>query len=252
MLKCTHQTLIHVSVKRGLTEVCDLRRFRFLKKIWLNGNKLRQVFCFPLNFRICELHLNNNELIDISGSLGHLTCLQLCMLHNNQLTKLDKVTTEFRKMQNLHTLNLFDNPIAQEPEYRLFVVYSCPSVQLLDRHEVTKKERDMAGRIYDQSQEKIRERVAFGRRSQGPPSLYYPATPQDSVPAPADGKVFGDNYLRNIPTFEDQEDAVNSRRLKKSLTVYSSFDWSKVPRIEQRRTSEQTFGNPEIITRVYR
>ena len=29
--------------------------------------------------------------------------------------------------------DLFDNPIAQEPEYRLFVIQSCPSVQLLDR-----------------------------------------------------------------------------------------------------------------------
>ena len=54
------------------------------------------------------------------------------------------------------------------------------------------------------------------------------------------------------PVYDDKEEAVDSRRLKKSLTMYSSFDWGKVPRIQQRRTSENVFGNPEIITRVYR
>ena len=29
--------------------------------------------------------------------------------------------------------DLFDNPIAQEPEYRLFVIQACPAVKLLDR-----------------------------------------------------------------------------------------------------------------------
>ena len=58
--------------------------------------------------------------------------------------------------------------------------------------------------------------------------------------------------LHYRPVIEDQEEAVNARRLKKSLTMYSSFDWGKVPRIQQRRTSEAAFGNPEIITRIYR
>ncbi|KAK7099024.1 hypothetical protein V1264_003225 [Littorina saxatilis] len=238
---------------KGLTDVHDLRRFRYLKKLWLNGNRLRQISCLTTNFRVCELHLNDNELIEISGAIGHLTCLQTCMLHNNQLTKLDKVTREFKRMQNLHTLNLFDNPIAQEPEYRLFVIQSCPSVKLLDRQEVTKREKDIARRIYH-SEDKAQGKVAFGRRSQGPPSLYYPATPQRPVTRASisGGKVVADNYMGNKTPFEDQEEAVNSRRLKKSLTMYSSFDWGKVPRIQQRRTSENVFGNPEIITRVYR
>ena len=44
--------------------------------------------------------------------------------------------------------------------------------------EVTKRERDLARRIYDHNEEKVREKVAFGRRSQGPPSLYYPSSPR--------------------------------------------------------------------------
>ena len=40
--------------------------------------------------------------------------------------------------------------------------------------EVLKGEREAAKKIYDQEQEKIRDTVAFGRRSHGPPALYYP------------------------------------------------------------------------------
>jgi hypothetical protein len=43
--------------------------------------------------------------------------------------------------------------------------------------EVTKKERDIAKRIYEHEEEKAQETVAFGRRSEGPPSLYYLGTP---------------------------------------------------------------------------
>lgn len=39
---------------------------------------------------------------------------------------------------------------------------------------MSKKERVTARKIYDQEQEKIRETVAFGRRSEGPPTIYYP------------------------------------------------------------------------------
>ncbi|KAK7491475.1 hypothetical protein BaRGS_00017304 [Batillaria attramentaria] len=234
--------------ERGLRDVHDLRRFRYLKKLWLNGNKLRRIACLSINFRLSELYLQDNELTEITGAIGHLTCLQVLMLHNNQLTKLDKVTREFQKMQNL-----FDNPIAQEPEYRLFVIQSVRSVKLLDRQEVSKREKDIARRIYDHSQEKVREKIAFGRRSQGPPSLYYPGTPgRPTTVRGATSKEVANNYLKNKPVFDDPEEAVNSRRLKKSLTMYSSFDWGKVPRIQERRTSEQVFGNPEIITRVYR
>lgn len=48
------------------------------------------------------------------------------------------------------------------------------------------------------------------------------------------------------------EDAINARRRKKSVTIYTSFDWSKLPVYEQRRQSDKPFDSPEIITHVYR
>ncbi|WAR01127.1 LRC72-like protein [Mya arenaria] len=92
---------------------------------------LRGISCLSGNFQIRELYLQNNELTDVSGSLRHLTCLEVLMLHNNQLTKLDRLVKE---------------------------------------------------------------------------------------------------------------------RLKKSVTLYTTFDWSKLPRIEARRQTNIAFDSPEIIT----
>lgn len=54
------------------------------------------------------------------------------------------------------------------------------------------------------------------------------------------------------PPYETMEDAINARRRKKSVTIYTSFDWSKLPVYEQRRQSDKPFDSPEIITHVYR
>ncbi|KAL5007599.1 hypothetical protein ScPMuIL_016405 [Solemya velum] len=238
--------------ERNLSEIDDISRFRYLKILWLNGNELRRVNCLTQNYQLAELYLQNNRLVDIKDTLSHLTCLRVLMLQNNQLTKLETVVQEFHKMHALKTLNLFNNPIAQEPDYRLFVIHAVPSVTLLDRQEVQLTERFSARKIYDQNQEKIRETVAFGRRSEGPPSLYYPPSQRKAPLTTLDRRDIGNSFLLDHQPFEKEEDAINARRLKKSVTVFTVFDWSKVPRIQQRRQCEEPFDSPEIITHVYR
>lgn len=67
--------------------------------------QFRRLTCLANNFQISQLYLQNNQLTDITGALQHLTCLEALMLHNNQLTKLDRVVKEFKKMQSLRTLS---------------------------------------------------------------------------------------------------------------------------------------------------
>ncbi|XP_060557089.1 leucine-rich repeat-containing protein 72-like isoform X1 [Ruditapes philippinarum] len=236
--------------KQNLSECVELTRFKYLRSLWLNKNRLRDISCLDNNFQLAELYLQNNQLTDIAGVLQHLTSLKVLMLHNNQLTKLDKVVKEFNKMQCLKILNLFNNPVAQEPDYRLYVIHSVPSVELLDRQEVLKSEKEAGKKIYEQEQEKIRETVAFGRRSEGPPNLYYPG--KDQPLTKFDTRDLGNSFLRDSPLYMSSDDACNARRLKKSVTLYTTFDWSKVPRIEERRQTDTVFDSPEIITHVYR
>ncbi|XP_078701634.1 leucine-rich repeat-containing protein 72-like isoform X2 [Branchiostoma floridae x Branchiostoma belcheri] len=262
-------TLLYLS-DRNLKEVCDLGRFKILRYLWLNGNKLRRIDCILNNFRLSELYLENNELIDISGALGHLTCLQVLMLHNNQLTKLEEVVRELRPMQALRVLNLFNNPLAQENEYRSYVIHHLPSVELLDRQEVLQSERDRAWRMYEQEQYLLRETIAFGRRAEGLPPRTRPqdrhkrpSTIPDTtiVPDPPDLDQDGTSWSWDMqnkkdvvannfdaPPYENPNHAVALRSVSRAVMQYSMFDWSKVPKSEERRLAEGPPGLPQIMT----
>ncbi|XP_064634984.1 leucine-rich repeat-containing protein 72-like [Lineus longissimus] len=242
---------LYISNKE-LNDVSDLSRFKNLQRLWLSGNKLRRIKCLQTNFRITELYLQNNQLVEITGALHHLDNLQTLMLHNNQLTKLERVIKELNKMQDLKVLNLFNNPVAQESEYRLYTIHHIPSLELLDRHEVLTSERVRAKKLYDQVNESVRDTIAFGRRTAGDPGIFYPSNAEKlELTKPEDWEV-GNNFYRNHPPFENPEDAVNTRLLKKSVMQYSSLDWSKVPRSDERRMSDQAFGTPQIVTVKFR
>ncbi|XP_032927023.1 leucine-rich repeat-containing protein 72 isoform X5 [Catharus ustulatus] len=118
---------------RGLRSIPSLSQFRRLRYLWINNNKIQDLTFLIKNYYLTELYLNNNELTDISGALKHLCSLQILFLHNNELKKLGKTVKELKGMISLQTLNLFQNPLAYDPDYRLYVIYFLPSVQLLDR-----------------------------------------------------------------------------------------------------------------------
>ncbi|XP_074939061.1 leucine-rich repeat-containing protein 72 isoform X5 [Phalacrocorax aristotelis] len=118
---------------QGLRSIPSLSRFHRLRCLWINNNKIQDLTFLIKNYCLTELYLNNNELTDVSGALKHLSTLQILLLHNNQLKNLGKTVKELKGMLSLQTLNLFHNPLAQDPDYRLYVIYFIPSVQLLDR-----------------------------------------------------------------------------------------------------------------------
>ena len=58
------------------------------------------------NFIMTELYLQDNMLTDINDTIQQLTCLQVLLLHGNQLAKLTDVMHEIRSMQNLKVLSM--------------------------------------------------------------------------------------------------------------------------------------------------
>ncbi|XP_064599950.1 leucine-rich repeat-containing protein 72-like [Liolophura sinensis] len=238
---------------RDIKDIQDLARFRNLKYLWLNGNKLRRISCLSQNFRLAELYLQNNQLVEITGALQHLTSLQVLMLHNNQLTDLQGVIREFSKMGNLKTLNLFDNPIAQEPDYRIFVIKNLPKLELLDRREVSREEQKEAKAMYSERSQVVSRSIAFGRRAPPFPSK---TSHQNKSYLPrvflADTTYLGNSFYRDNPPFDSKEEAVLARRSQNMVSLFTYFDWTKLPRIQERRMADKPFESPELITHVYR
>ena len=47
----------------------------------------------------------------------------------------------------LEQLDLFGNPLAEEPDYRLKIIKAMPQIKILDRHKVTQIERTKADQL---------------------------------------------------------------------------------------------------------
>ncbi|XP_036419824.1 leucine-rich repeat-containing protein 72 isoform X3 [Colossoma macropomum] len=121
--------------KRGLSTVPDLSRFSQLRYVWLNNNRIKDVHGNMFNCCLAELYLQNNEITSISGSLRHLTCLRVLLLHNNQLKDLEEMVAELRNMHCLQTV------------------------------KVMQAERTHAFRLFSPERQRILDTLAFGRRA---------------------------------------------------------------------------------------
>ncbi|XP_030799051.1 leucine-rich repeat-containing protein 72 [Camarhynchus parvulus] len=239
--------------RQGLTSIPSLSQFRRLRYLWINNNKIQDLTFLIKNYYLTELYLNNNELTDISGALKHLCSLQILFLHNNELKKLGKTVKELKGMISLQSLNLFHNPLEYDPDYRLYVIYFLPSVQLLDRKVVTQKERESALNLYNPKRAWVMQSVAFGKRADtslrttvGSGRCTQPAR----RPIMPSGHEFGNN-TNKVP-FEDPEDAVLVRAMTRSLMEFSSVDWNKVATCQERRLENKAEEPLEKLTVQFR
>ncbi|NXB71973.1 LRC72 protein, partial [Donacobius atricapilla] len=247
---------------RGLRSIPSLSQFRRLRYLWINNNKIQDLTFLIKNYHLTELYLNNNELTDISGALKHLRSLQILFLHNNELKKLGKTVKEFKGMTSLQTLNLFQNPLAYDPDYRLYVIYFLPSVQLLDRKLVTQRERESALHLYEPRRAWVMQSIAFGKRvgtSLGTTVGSSRCTQPARRPImPSVLKWFGNVHVMDLPCsfcrvpFEDPEDAVLVRATTRSLMEFSSVDWNKVATCQERRLKNKAAEPLEKLTVQFR
>ncbi|XP_009084265.2 leucine-rich repeat-containing protein 72 isoform X4 [Serinus canaria] len=201
--------------RQGLRSIPSLSQFRRLRYLWINNNKIQDLTFLIKNYYLTELYLNNNELTDIS--------------------------------------DLFHNPLEYDPDYRLYVIYFLPSVQLLDRKLVTQRERESALHLYNPKRAWMMQSVAFGKRadtSLGTTVGSGKCTQPARRPIMPSGHEFGNN-TNKVP-FEDPEDAVLVRAMTRSLMEFSSVDWNKVATCQERRLENKAEEPLEKLTVQFR
>ncbi|NWV32249.1 LRC72 protein, partial [Grantiella picta] len=227
----------------GLRSIPSLSQFRRLRYLWINNNKIQDLTFLIKNYCLTELYLNNNELTDISGALKHLCSLQILFLHSNELKKLGKTVKELKGMRSLHTLSLFQNPLACDRDYRLYVIYFLPSVQLLDRKLVTQRERESALHLFNSKRAWVVQSIAFGKRVD---TSLGTTVGSSRCTQPARRLI-----MPSVP-FEDPEDAVLVRATRRSLMEFSSVDWNKVATCQERRLKNKAEEPLEKLTVRFR
>jgi len=196
-----------------LNSVHSLASYKSLHVLWLNANRILKVDFLQKNYQLTELYLQENMIISIAGALKHLTCLQVLLLHANQLTCKHSTISELKHMLTLKTLNLFGNPLSQEEDYRLYVIFNVPSLQLLDRKSVNHSQVCAAKRLYAPECVRIDESIKFGRRE------FRKQTPLCTT------LTVNWKQIEKIP---DHKRHTLSPRKKGSPMTFSLFDWEQV------------------------
>jgi len=227
----------------------------------MNENQLYRLGGLKANFLMTELYLQNNMLTDINDTIQQLTCLQVLLLHGNQLTKLTDVMHELRSMQNLKVLNLFGNPLAQDYDYRAYVIFNVKSLDLLDRKAISRDEREASLKKYDVERQRIRDSIAFGRRADDP------IIPQDTIinvhynqlydsdkhvrygVSSSSGVQQGDT-LQDEAQIEDEKTGDDKSENKRGIMQLNRFGWIDV--LEARSKSSDEPVKPCIYTTKFR
>ena len=94
------------------------------------------------NVETLSLSVNNiSQLADLQG----LYQLKELYLRKNQVSDLRQVMY-LSRLPNLQVLWLSDNPIEQDPNYRLYVIRACPHLTRLDEKDVSDDEKALASR----------------------------------------------------------------------------------------------------------
>ncbi|XP_005328862.2 leucine-rich repeat-containing protein 72 [Ictidomys tridecemlineatus] len=230
--------------QKELTDVIDLSRFKNLKYLWLHHNKLHGIAFLTRNHCLTELYLNNNAIFEIVG-LHYLPSLHILLLHHNELTKIDDTVKELKGMLNLKTLSLYQNPLCQYNLYRLYIIYHLPGVELLDRNQVTEKERRSMITIFNHKKAHIIQSIAFGGKvdTSWNPKLPLKQKPVQRLPSDF---TFADNVDKTM--FDNLEDAVFVRSMKRSLMALTTLNWDSVPMREEKFLEEKGPEPPQLLT----
>lgn len=152
-----HVTHLHLAQRRVAALHPNVLLFVNLEELWLNDNELTELrgiapppalhhLAVPCGcLRLKRLFLSNNRIASFAGSdLPRLRHIEVLLLTNNRLAGLETVSQQLAALSGLKQLDLSGNPLAEEKNYREYVIAHHPTLEVLDRRSVTQAERDKA------------------------------------------------------------------------------------------------------------
>jgi len=130
----------------GTTLSENFKYFFNLEVVWFNNNRLTQLNNLDACFRIREIYVQNNRLPSLNF-LKQFKFLKVLLASNNQIKNLDKQLGMLSKLSYLKKLDLYENSVADEPDYRNRMIYHLPQIEILDRLGVTMAQRQRADEV---------------------------------------------------------------------------------------------------------
>lgn len=121
---------------------CKTDNLKFLNKLNLWGVGFEDVSILNQMPNIEVLALSINKISTLKD-FQNLIKLQELYIRRNNIKNLAEIKY-LQRLPNLHTLWLSENPCADHPNYREYVIAHLPNLQKLDNKEVTADERSRA------------------------------------------------------------------------------------------------------------
>eukprot|EP01012_Entosiphon_sulcatum_P065393 TRINITY_DN94335_c0_g1_i1.p1 TRINITY_DN94335_c0_g1~~TRINITY_DN94335_c0_g1_i1.p1 ORF type:complete len:282 (+),score=41.89 TRINITY_DN94335_c0_g1_i1:33-848(+) len=137
---------------------------RYVKNLNLWGNDLSDVSLLREMVNVEVLSLSVNKISTLKDFANCLK-LQELYLRKNQIRDLEEVNW-LKNLPVLKILWLCDNPCAESPLYRPYIIRALPHLEKLDNVDVSPQERAAAQRISEQEVEAITEKKPKPRPKQ--------------------------------------------------------------------------------------
>lgn len=140
-------------------------------------------------------------------------------------------------MYCLQILNLFNNPVAFEPNYKVRVISSLPSLKIFDRNEVTT--------LVQKSKWLKNSKNQFLPDSPKAPTILYHLlsdVQQNSHPAKTKEMCkYKKHALGSAHCTQNNEEKKEKKEVKKTsntILIYNSFNWKQMPSSKTRQDNE--------------
>ena len=137
--------------------------------------------------------MQNNSIVSLTGSLRTMNYLEHLDLSYNHLRNLKKILGGIEHLRFLKSLSLVGNPCCEEPGYRIVVLSTITSLNVLDFKVVTDLERQVAVKKHRNSNKKkigspvngSTNNTTVGNTNSGSRSVFLPpcsgSTPPDPI-----------------------------------------------------------------------
>lgn len=153
-------TELHLADRKA-TVLVHFNHFPNLQILWINRNHLTSLRGLEKNFRIKHLFCQQNKIKSIEGIFENLKHIETLIIYDNELRDLDKIMKSLKPLTSMKTLQLFDNPAAHEPNYKMRVLNDLPNLEIFDRHKVSIVEKDEAMKFMNQAKGKNKNHRPF-------------------------------------------------------------------------------------------
>ncbi|XP_067302516.1 leucine-rich repeat-containing protein 23 [Pseudorasbora parva] len=133
--------LVTLELRGNCLETTDGIYLPNLRHLYLAQNNLKRLEGLEKLEHLNTLHLRDNKIETLDGLSPDMKCLQYLNVRGNLLSSMRALRNLANVRQTLKALVLFENPLAKNDDYRMYVISHLSKLERLDKDPITAEEK---------------------------------------------------------------------------------------------------------------